>query len=157
MIHPYDADLYYYDIVDKQGEVFYYIREYLQGVDEKWFIDKYMKSNMHKLLDHANPKFAAMPPSELIDWVLQEELGGEYKRGESWWGMLPMWAGHMYAHYSWEHNIASDRLVDILTFSDMERIYPALHQMGWDAASAKIFEEVLPGFDYTDCEVYRIF
>lgn len=137
------SELYLDDIMNTQGDVFNDIREALPGIDEKWFISEYMKGRVRRLLDHANPKFAAMPSPELIDYFIEEEQNGEYKRGEAWGGFLPMWAGMVYAMYQWKYNISSSDLIDKLTLTDIERIFPALHQMGWDAAIEKIHKTVL--------------
>jgi hypothetical protein len=131
-------EIYIPYIMRNQGKVFFYIREVLPNVDEKWFIEKYMKSRVRRLLDHANPKFAAMPPPELIYYFIHQENDGEYKRGEKWGGFLPQWVGMAYAMYQWRYNIPSGELIDILPLSEMERIYPALHQAGWDTVMEKI-------------------
>ncbi len=144
-MHPYNADLYYDDIVKKQGYVFLSIREELPGVDEKWFISEYMRSNTRKFLDHANPKYAAMTCYELIEWFINWEQNGkykDYKRGETWGGFLPQWAGHMYAHYQWQYNMPSAELVEMLPLEVMERLYVPLHQIDYTAAAEKIHESV---------------
>jgi len=135
---PYD-EVYVPTITQKQGRMFFDIREALPNVDEKWFIENFMKGRVRSLLDHANPKFAAMPSPELIEYFIREEHAGEYIKGEEWGGFLPQWAGTIYALYQWQHNVSSAKLIDILPLAEMERIYPALHQLGWDAAVQKIF------------------
>jgi len=137
------SDLYIPYIERNQGDVFMRIRDQLPGVDEKWFISAYMKSAVRDKLDRANPKFAAMPPGELIDWFITEECNGEYQRGKEWGGFIPEWTGRMYALYQWQYNITSRQLIETLTLDDVERIFPALHQMGWDAAIEKIHTTVL--------------
>ncbi|MCL1883849.1 MAG: hypothetical protein FWF81_08895 [Defluviitaleaceae bacterium] len=141
---PYD-EVYTFVIMRTQGRVFLDIREALQGVDEKWFIESYMKSKIRSLLDHANPKFAAMPSPELIDYFIKEENGGKYKTGEEWGGFLPQWTGMIYSFYQWTYNISSYKLVEMLPLAEMERIFPTLHQAGWDVAIKKIHDEVLKG------------
>jgi hypothetical protein len=133
-------EVYASRIKDAQGQVFFYVREALPGVDEKWFINKYMRGRVRKMLDHANPKFAAMPAHELIPYFIEEECNGEYKRGEPWGGFLPQWAGIIYALYQWKYALPSAELIEKITLDDMERVYPALHQMGWDAALEKLRE-----------------
>ena len=140
------SELYLDEIMNTQGDVFNDIRKALPGIDEKWFITEYMKGRVRRLLDHANPKFAAMPSPELIDYFIEEEQDGKYKRGEPWGGFLPMWSGMIYALYQWKYNIPSSELIDRLNLSDIERIFPALHQMGWDAAVEKIHDVVLGTF-----------
>ena len=145
-MHPFNAELYYEDIIAKQGRVFLNIREELPGVDEKWFIENYMSSDMRRLLDHANPKYAAMSSPELIYWFINFEQGGrfkEYMHGDEWGGFLPQWTGHMYAHYQWQYNIPSNQLINILPLTEMERLFPILHQAGWHVAAQKIHDEVL--------------
>ena len=138
-MYAYD-DVYVSLIMHTQGRVFYLIRDELPGVDEKWFIEKYMRSDMRRLLDHANPKLAAMPAPELILNFINREQNGEYKRGEEWGGFLPQWVGTVYSLYQWTHNIPSAKLIEQLPLGQMERLYPALHQMGWDAAVKKIHD-----------------
>jgi hypothetical protein len=124
--------------MQKQGNIFLDIRTALPNVDEKWFIEKFMKSRVRRLLDHASPKFAAMPSPELIDYFMQEETEEDYKRGDEWGGFLPQWVGMMYALLQYEHNIPSAQLIEILPLNEMERLYPALHQLGFAAAAEKI-------------------
>ena len=135
-------ELYIAEIKHTQGKVFDKIRDELPGVDEKWFIEKYMRSNIRRLLDSANPKLAAKPAPELITAFINRECGGEYKRGEEWGGFLPQWVGEMYALYQWQYETPSAELIEILPLYDMERMYIPGHQMGWDAAVKKIYSVV---------------
>jgi hypothetical protein len=137
------SDVYIGDIMNEQGLVFHDIREALPGVDEKWFIVSYMKSNIRRLLDHANPKFANMPSPELIIYFIDRECDGKYEIGEQWGGFLPSWTGTMYAFYQWRFNVSSAKLVEMLPLSEMERIFPTLHQTDWEVAAQKIHDEVL--------------
>ena len=131
-------NVYVEDIQITQGRVFLNIRDELPGADEKWFIEKYMRSNIRRLLDSANPKLAAKPSPELIHAFINRECGGEYQRGDEWWGFLPQWAGEIYSLYQWKFNVPSAKLIELLPLSDMERMYIPGHQMGWDAAVNKI-------------------
>lgn len=137
------SDLYVAEISRTQGYVFYNIREALPGVDEKSFIEAYMHSHTRRMLDTASPRFAAMPSLELIDWFIENEQNGEYIRGLEWGGFLPQWVGQIYARYQWKYNIASSDLINDLPLSEMERVFPALHQAGWNVAVEKIHDEVL--------------
>ena len=139
------SEVYVEDIQVTQGRLFLNIRDELPGVDEKWFIEKYMKSDMRRLLDSANPKLAAKPSPELILAFINRECGGEYKRGEQWGGFLPQWVGEIYSLYQWTYNVPSAKLIEILPLDVMERIYIPGHQMGWDAAVKKIHDVVLNG------------
>ena len=141
-MNPYD-EVYVADIMTKQGRVFFDIRHVLPGVDEKWFVNEYMNGRVRRLLDHANPKFAAMPPPELIDYFIREEKGGIYKKGEEWGGFLPQWVGMIYALYQWRYNVPSNALIKMLPLEVMERIYPTLHQASMDTAMQKIHDEVI--------------
>ena len=136
------SDLYVAEISATQGHVFYNIREALPGVDEKQFIEAYMRSHTRRMLDTASPKFAALPSWELIDWFIENEQNGEYEKGGEWGGFLPQWAGQIYSRYQWKYNVASADLIGILPLSEMERIFPALHQAGFDVAVEKIHEEI---------------
>ena len=137
------SDVYVEEIMWNQGDAFLDIRDRLPGVDEQWFIKSYLQSHIRKLLDHANPKYAAMPPVELIDRFIQYECNGQYQKGEPWWGFLPQWVGIICSLYQWKYCIRSFDLINLLSFSDFERIFPALHQMSWDGAVSKIHDEVI--------------
>ena len=136
-------EIYVGQIQRNQGKVFDYIRDELPEADEKWFIEKYMRSDIRRLLDGANPKLAAKPAPELIHAFINRECNGEYERGEQWGGFLPQWTGEIYSLYQWKYNVPSAELIDILPLSVMERIYIPGHQMGWDAAVKKIHDVVL--------------
>ena len=133
-------ELYVAKIKHTQGKMFFHIREEFPGADEKWFIKRYMKSDIRKFLDHANPKLAAKPAPELIHAFINRKCGGEYKRGEQWGGFLLQWVGEIYSLYQWKYEVPSAKLIDILPLSDMERMYIPGHQMGWDAAVKKIHD-----------------
>ena len=132
------SEVYVEDIQITQGRVFLNIREELPGVDEKWFIEKYMKSDIRRLLDSANPKLAAKPSPELIHAFINRECGGEYERGAQWGGFLPQWVGEMYSLYQWMYEVPSAELIDILPLSQMERLFVPLHQAGWEVAVKKV-------------------
>ncbi len=136
------SQLYVADIIDIQGKMFYEMRDYLPGVDEKWFIETFMKSDIRRCLDNGNFLWANKFPLEIIDKFIQS-LGGDYKRGETWGGFLPEWVGWIYAEYQWRYNVPSAELIEILPLSEMERIFPTLHQCGESAACQKIHDEVL--------------
>jgi hypothetical protein len=131
-------ELYVGQIMRNQGKMFFYLREELPDADEKWFIEKYMRSDIRRLLDGANPKLAAKPAPELLHAFIDRECGGDYQRGEQWGGFLLQWVGEIYSLYQWKFNVPSAELIDILPLSDMERMYIPGHQMGWDAAVNKI-------------------
>jgi hypothetical protein len=93
-----------------------------------------MRSNVRRFLDRANPKYAAMSAHDLLYYYNLFELNDKYKQGDSWGGFIGQWAGMAYSLYQWKYNVPSGKLIELFTLDDMERCYPALHQMGWDAA-----------------------
>jgi len=147
----YDKNLYP-EIMDLQGDLFYCIRDKLPGVDEQWFINNFMKSQIRSYLDKGNFKYAYMSHNAVLNYFLcelnnsdishGEFIPADYKRGDAQCGDL-MWIGMMYSYYQWRTGISSGELIKKLPLSDMERIYPALHQMGWEAGANKIHEVVL--------------
>ena len=145
--------IYLGDIVSKQGRLFLHIREVFPGIDEKWFIITFMKSNIRKMLDLGIPKYVGMT---CIEWAheLFYEIGpgkpedgifieADYRRGEEWGGFLPQWVGMIYALYQWKYNIPSSRIIDILTLDFMEGAFPVLHQAGTETAVEKIHEDIV--------------
>jgi len=141
-MHPYD-NMYVAQVARNQYDLFIYIRDELPGVDEKWFIQAFMKSHVRAMIDEGNPKYLNMPAREQMLRFIEDEYGNEYQKGEEWGGFMPGWTGKIYSLYQWEYNISSKELIEVLTLDDIERIFPALHQMGWDAAIDKIHEVVL--------------
>jgi len=139
------------EIRDLQGDLFYSIRDKLPGVDEEWFVNEFMKSDIRSYLDRGNFKYAYMSYNAVLHYFLcelsnsdishGEFIPADYKRGGQRGDL--MWVGMMYAYYQWRTGISSAELIDKLSLDDMERIYPALHQMGWEAAANKIHVEVL--------------
>ena len=142
MARAYSA-LYLSDIVDLQGDMFLQIRDVLPGVDEKWFIEKWMRSRIRELLDNGSPKFAAMLPQEVILYFLEEELNSEYQRGSEWGGFLPEWVGLIYSYFQWRYNIPSRLIIEMLPLSEMEFMFPTLHQTSLQTAAEKIHDDVL--------------
>jgi len=126
-------------VMRSQGRLFLNIREKLPGVDEKWFINAYMRSTIRSLIDKGNPKYLNMPSTELMLRFIEDECTQEYKKGDEWGGFIPEWAGKIYALYQWKYNISSKQLVEALPLSEMERLFPTLHQAGWEAAVDKIY------------------
>ena len=133
-------EVYLSDIIELQGNIFLNIRDALPGVDEKWFIEQWMRSRIRKLLDHANPKFAAMPSHEAIQYFIEEEFAGSYKHGEEWGGFLPQWVGMIYAMYQWKYNVPGAQIIEALPLSEMEKMFPTLHQAGLETAVEKIHD-----------------
>ena len=131
---------YLVDIMETQADMFMYIRDLFPGIDERWFIEKYMKSETRRCLDSAAPKWAGMWSGELAKWFIQQECNNEYKRGKTWGGFLPQWVGMMYALYQWKYNVASKYLIEILSLDVMERCYNPFHELGEDAALLKLNE-----------------
>ena len=139
---PAYSELYVADIVEYQGYVFLNIREELPGVDEKWFIEAWMKSETRSYLDQALAKWAGMPPQELIWWSLHHECNEVYQKGEKWGGFLPQWVGIMYALYQWKFDVPSAKIIEVLPLDTMEKLYVPYHQLGDEAAVNKLHEYI---------------
>ena len=140
-MHPYD-ELYMGDVAEAQSDIFYMIRDELPGVDERWFVEKFMRSHMRAMLDDGNPRYLNMPAPEMLLHFIEDECDNTYQNGEEWWGMLPAWAGFAYSYYQWYYNVLSKDLIERITLEDMERCYGALHQCGWEAAIVKLHDNV---------------
>lgn len=136
-------ELYIASVMDAQSDLFLGIRDKLQGVDEKWFIERFMRSHVRAMLDIGNPKYVNAPPTELMLRFIEDECGNDYERGDTWGGFLPGWVGKAYALYQWKYNVSSKDLIERFPLHDMERAFPALHQMGWDAAVDRIHDILL--------------
>ena len=134
---------YVSSVMRAQGKLFLNIRDKLPGVDEKWFIERYMHSSIRALMDKGNPRYLNMPSTELMLRFIEDEYGGAYQRGAEWGGFIPEWAGKIYALYQWKYNVSSKYLVEVLPLSEIERIFPTLHQAGWESAVDKIYELVI--------------
>ena len=137
------SELYASDIIEHQGYVFLNIREELPDVDEKWFIEAWMKSEIRQYLDTATPKWAGMPPQELIWWFVHHECEGEYRKGEKWGGFLPQWVGIMYSLYQWKFELPSAKIIEVLPLDVMEKLYVPYHQLGDEAAVYKLHNYVI--------------
>jgi len=136
------SELYVADIVEGQGYVFLCMRDILPGVDEKWFIETWMRSDTRECLDRAYPKWAGMMPDELVWWFIENECGGEYKRGDKWGGFLPQWVGIIYSLYQWKYNVPSKQIIEDIPLAAMERYYIPFHQASDETAVTKIREYV---------------
>ena len=139
--HPYSW-VYLDEICETQEELFMIIRDKLNGVDEKWFIETYMRSRVRLLLDRGNPILANRSAGELAETFIDEECSGDYKRGGHWGGFLPGWAGYVYALYQWLYSKPSAELIDILPLEAMERFWIPYHTICYEAAVEKLFEAV---------------
>ena len=140
--HPYSWE-YLDEICETQEEIFMIIRDELHGVDEKWFIETYMRSRVRLLLDRGNPILANRSAKELIYTFIHEECGGGYERGSHWGGFLPGWAGYVYALYQWLYGKPSAELIDLIPLEAMERFWKPYHTICYEAAVEKIYESVL--------------
>ena len=137
--HPYSWE-YLDEICETQETMFMLIREELQGVDEKWFIEAYMRSRVRLLLDRGNPILANRSARELIFTFVHEECGGRYTRGSHWGGFLPGWAGYIYALYQWLYDKPSAELITQFPPEAMERLWKPYHTICYEAAVEKIYE-----------------
>ena len=133
-------EVYIASVMRTQGSLFFIVRDKLPGVDEKQFIERYMRSRIRAMLDTGNPKYVNMPTRELLRRFVEDECEGNYDKGEEWGGFISEWAGKVYALYQWKYNIKSKDLIEVLPLSEMERVFPALHQLGWEAITDKLHE-----------------
>ena len=131
--HPYSWE-YLDDICETQETMFMLIRDELQGVDEKWFIEAYMQSRVRLLLDSGNPILANRSASELIFTFIHEECEGRYERGDHWGGFLPGWTGYIYALYQWLYSKPSAELIVQFPLEVMERFWKPYHTICYEAA-----------------------
>jgi hypothetical protein len=136
-------EVYVSSVMKAQGKMFLKIRDKLPGVDEKWYIEAYMQSNIRSLVDEGNIKYVNAPSTELMLRFIEDECGGQYKRGAEWGGFIPEWAGKIYALYQWKYSVQSKNLISRLPLDEIERIFPVLHQAGWEAAVDKIHDSVI--------------
>lgn len=132
------SELYVGEITENQGDMFLNIRDVLPGVDEKWFIEEWMKSETRSHLDNAYPKWAGMMPVELIWWFINNEKNGEYKRGAKWGGFLPQWVGIMYSLYQWKYDVPSAQVIKDLPLDLMEECFNPFHEAGDEVAVVKL-------------------
>ncbi len=128
MRHAYER-VYLSDICELQARMFELIREYITGVDEKWYIRRFMKSRCRELLDIGNFVWANKTPDELIDAFLIE-IDNKIVKGDSWGGFLPYWVGLMYSFYQWKYNTPSKEIIELLPLEDMERYFAVMHELG---------------------------
>lgn len=135
-------ELYVSSIMKTQGKMFLNIRDKLPGVDEKWFIESFMKSDIRALLDDGNTKYANMPSTELMLHFIDNECGGQYKYGDEWGGFLPEWAGKIYALYQWKYSTPSKELIEQVPLTAIEHMFSALHQASWETAVDKIHSSI---------------
>ncbi|MDR1559675.1 MAG: hypothetical protein LBS84_08280 [Clostridiales bacterium] len=135
------TELYLPDIVNMQGRLFFDIRDELPNVDEKWFIEAFMKSRIRALLDIGNWKYANMPPKEVMSVFLDDECPGGYQRGEEWGGFLPQWVGQIYAFYQWKYCVRSSELINVIPLDAMRLHFRVGHQMGLEAAADRIYDD----------------
>lgn len=137
------SDLYVGEITENQGRMFLLIRDAYPKIDEKWFIESWMRSKTRSYLDIATPKWAGMMPLELANWFITEECDGKYKKGEEWGGFMPQWVGIMYSLYQWKFNVSSKQVIDDLPLEMMEQAFNPFHEAGDDVAVDKLRELVL--------------
>lgn len=130
-------------ITENQGELFLCVRDELPGVDEKWFIEEWMKSKTRSYLDKAYSKWAGMMPEELLWWFIDNEKNGKYKKGDTWGGFMPQWIGIMYSLYQWKYSVPSKQIIEELPLSMMEQAFVPFHQASDEVATEKLREMVL--------------
>ena len=138
-MQPYDAG-YVTEVADMQSDLFFHTNRKLPGVDTKWFIEKFMCSEIRAKLDVGNPFFLNSPYPEIRLRFIQNECDGTYKKGESWDELISAWVGFAYSYYQWTYNVPSCDIIKQLPLDTMERCYPALHQCGWKNAVGKLYD-----------------
>jgi hypothetical protein len=122
----------------------------LYGVDECWFIGKWMCSDMRYYIDSIIPYWLYKPEGELLDRFFREHK--EYPRSPRPISSVRMnWAGIMYGFYINYRGGWSRDLVEILPPLELLRRFSPLHETGFDNATIKLHDGVLglePKYDY---------
>jgi hypothetical protein len=123
-------------------------RERCPGIDVKWYINKFMRSEIRRRLDEGDFWWANVPPGGLVTRYIRDEYSKkrivtDYVRGEDWGGINRIWIGRVYAYYQWFYNVSSESLIEKLPLETMERLYETLHECGDQTSARIIHDEIL--------------
>lgn len=129
------------EIVETQGNLFEDINRYVEGIDVKYFIEKYMKGNTRSYIDSAQPYVATMDASEL--WKYFQKTDNFIPlQGEGIGGFLPNWIGQFYAYYQWYYNTKSSQVIEEVPLDFIIAEYQGLHDLDLESAVKKVGEQV---------------
>lgn len=155
MQKPAYSQLYMKDIADCQGKMFRKISIYYPKIDELWFIENYMKSDVRSMLDFANPVYASRDSNDLAARFLRTLADNDIKYSDlSYDETFLEWTGMAYSRYQWHYDISSKETLERIPVETMGRIFPALHTISWNSAIRRMHTDVL-GLQQIDIDFYE--
>lgn len=129
------------EIVETQGQLFEQVSQYVNGIDVKDFIEKYMRGNTRSYIDEAQPFVATMDVPDL--WIYFQKTDKFIPiQGEGIGGFLPNWVGQFYAYYQWYYNRKSSQVIEEVPLEFIITGYRGLHDLDLELAVKKVGEQV---------------
>ncbi len=136
MTHSYHQS-YRDEIVETQGKLFDKIQELHPGLDTKYFIDTYMKSQTRSFIDVGQPYVCTMDVNELWNYFCENDHFLP-QNGDVIGGFVVDWIGEFYAYFQWYYNITSQELVKLIPIDFLLIGYAGLHDLELDLAVKKV-------------------
>ena len=129
------------EIVETQGRLFEEVSRYVEGINVKDFIEKYMRGTTRRYIDEAQPYVATMDAFDLWKYFLKTDKFNPIQ-GEEIGGFLPNWVGQFYAYYQWYYNVKSRQVIEEVPLDFMVAGYRGLHDLDLVLAVKKVGEQV---------------
>jgi hypothetical protein len=137
-------DFYFPHLMMRQGELFGGIDSDYPDVDNRVFIERWMRSYIRRKLDEADVAWCNHSAPEWATRLFMREGLQDYKKkgaGAPAIGYWPaVWIGQVYQWLQHDTGAPSARLSELVPVGEMERLYGPLHTVGHSVAVRKIRE-----------------
>lgn len=133
--------VYYPDIVEQTEKVFTHTQDMLPGIDFKWAIVEYMKSEWRKHIEQGYPhEISEWPDMVLLVLFKDKDYPKTDLIADDWWSRTS-WMSFVYNRLSYKYDIPFSELADVVTFDYMMWRYVCGHEEGLEHVTDDIYNQ----------------
>ncbi len=139
-MHAYNES-YLKEVVETQGKLFEEVMVYEPGIDVGCFIEQYMVSKTREFIDSGQAYVCTLSAEELWRYFCKTDNFRPIQ-GQPMDGFSANWIGQFYAYFQWYYNIASKKVIEMISLEFIRAAYRGLHDLDLDLAVRKAGEQI---------------